>query len=336
MPFLAEFDARWQDAAEYLDALRRDLGEGRRLDLVPDYLTEQVALDEGTGMVIGPEAMGRALAARLAALPGLTLQREDILWAPSAENAFVAAQRFQSAARHDGQGLYGPPTGKMVRYTAMSESWCVAGALRAEWLLRDETAILEQIGISLEDGARMRLSQMPPLPPPPPAAVFSAVAAAPLIEKSREPEMPTPGNGNDDAWGHTLGDLVHRIMGGELSVIARHYDAAAELFYPGAIVGAGPRDAEAFWLGLRAAFPSAEFRVHHLLGAEEPLSPPRAAIRWSLSGKHDGHGAFGAPSGAKVNILGLTHAEFGPDGLRREWTLYDQPGVMAQILRSAG
>ena len=59
-------------------------------------------------------------------------------------------------------------------------------------------------------------------------------------------------------------------------------------------------------------------------------------IRWQLVGRHDGHGAFGAPTGAEVTVQGLTQAEFGPDGLRREWTLYDAPGVLAQILRRTG
>lgn len=316
MPFLAGFDARWQDATDYLETLRRDLCEGRRLDLVPDYLAEDIILHDGAAARIGPEAVGTAIAARLAALPGLTCVREDLLWAASDRNAFVAAQRFQTAARHDGPGLYGAPTGRALRYLAMSEQWCVSGRLRAAWELRDETAILSQIGVSLEEGARWRLAQMPEAPDPVPS--------------------PDPGRGNDDAWGHTLGDLVHRIMGGELSVIARHYDPAAELFHPGAVVGSGPREAEAFWLSLRSAFPSARFEVCHLLGAEEPLSPPRAAIRWQLVGRHDGHGAFGAPTGAEVTVQGLTQAEFGPDGLRREWTLYDAPGVLAQILRQTG
>ena len=59
-------------------------------------------------------------------------------------------------------------------------------------------------------------------------------------------------------------------------------------------------------------------------------------MRWSLTGRHDGHGSFGAPTGAEVPVLGMTHAEFGPDGLRREWTLIDRPGVLAQILRKTG
>lgn len=316
MGFLAGFDARWQDAASYLDALRRDLGEGQRLDLVPDYLAPDVLVQDGAATLSGPEAVGTALAARRAALPGLSLCGEETLWAASAQNAFVAAQRVQCRARHGGAGLYGAPSGKPLDYLEMSESFCISGALRAQWVLRDEAAILAQIGVSPEEGARWRLAQM----------------AGP----EDLPDMPDPGPGNDDAWGHTLGDLVHRIMSGDLSVIARHYDPAAELFQPGAVTGNGSEEAEAFWLGLRAALPSARFEVHHLLGAEEPLSPPRAAIRWTLTGRHDGHGAFGSPSGADVTVLGMTQAEFGPGGLRREWTLYDMPGVLAQILRARG
>jgi len=64
--------------------------------------------------------------------------------------------------------------------------------------------------------------------------------------------------------------------------------------------------------------------------------PPRAAIRWSLTGKHDGWGAFGAPTGAEVHVMGLSQAEFGPRGVRREWTLYDETAIWMQILAHSG
>jgi hypothetical protein len=69
---------------------------------------------------------------------------------------------------------------------------------------------------------------------------------------------------------------------------------------------------------------------------EEPNMPPRAALRWSLTGKHDGWGTFGAPTGAEVYVMGISHAEFGPRGLRREWTLYDETAIWMQILAHQG
>ena len=63
---------------------------------------------------------------------------------------------------------------------------------------------------------------------------------------------------------------------------------------------------------------------------------PRAAIRWSLTGKHDGWGTFGQPSGAEVHVMGISHAEFGPWGLRREYTLFDETVIWKQIAIKKG
>jgi hypothetical protein len=110
------------------------------------------------------------------------------------------------------------------------------------------------------------------------------------------------------------------------------YDRACHLGYPGGITAHGHEAADRFWMGLRAAFPKAEFTLHHVIGREDEMMSPRAAVRWSLWGRHTGWGAFGAPTGAMVYVLGITHAEFGPWGLRREYTLFDETAIWKQIL----
>ena len=95
-------------------------------------------------------------------------------------------------------------------------------------------------------------------------------------------------------------------------------------------------------MGLRAAFPDAAFRIEHVIGRDDPLMPPRAALRWSLHGKHSGWGRFGTPTGAEVYIMGMSQAEFGPFGnggepcVRREWTLIDETAIWKQILLKTG
>ncbi len=71
------------------------------------------------------------------------------------------------------------------------------------------------------------------------------------------------------------------------------------------------------------------------------MLPPRAAIRWSLDGKHEGPGAFAEPTGAHVHVMGICHAEFGPYGeqpptVRREWALFDEIAIWKQILMQMG
>ena len=89
-------------------------------------------------------------------------------------------------------------------------------------------------------------------------------------------------------------------------------------------------------MGLRASFPNAEFKIDHQIGRDDPMMPPRAAIRWSLHGKHDGWGSFGSPTGKDVYVLGICHSEFGLWGLRREYVIYDEAMVWKQILLQTG
>jgi hypothetical protein len=156
------------------------------------------------------------------------------------------------------------------------------------------------------------------------------------LTPANEISGPYTGRGNDNPWGARLADLLTRIMAADFAAIPATYDRAAQLEYPGGVTGHGPGDADRFWMTLRAAFPDAIFTLHHVIGRDDPLMPPRAAVRWSLYGRHSGWGGFGTPTGAMVHVLGITHAEFGPWGLRREFTLFDETAIWKQILLATG
>jgi hypothetical protein len=94
----------------------------------------------------------------------------------------------------------------------------------------------------------------------------------------------------------------------------------------------GTSAAKEFYIGLRSALPSASFKIEHQIGRHDQMLSPRSAIRWSLTGKHEGYGRYGTPTGAEVHVMGVSHAEFGPWGLRRETTLIDDIAIWKQIL----
>ena len=54
--------------------------------------------------------------------------------------------------------------------------------------------------------------------------------------------------------------------------------------------------------------------MHHQIGREDPLLSPRSAIRWSLTGKHDGWGSFGTPTGKQAALIALTIYLIGVGG----------------------
>lgn len=116
------------------------------------------------------------------------------------------------------------------------------------------------------------------------------------------------------------------------AVIGTDYDRAVHISHAGNVTGWGRPFAESQWMHFRTAFPDATFAIDQQIGRTDAGEPDCAAIRWSLSGTHSGYGLWGSPTGAPVRIMGFTHAEFGPWGLRREFTLWDQVSIWKQIL----
>ncbi|MEM7711832.1 MAG: nuclear transport factor 2 family protein, partial [Pseudomonadota bacterium] len=271
-------------------------------------------------LVVGNQDVIAATMATLAEFPDRTLLGEDVIWSGDAATGMLSSHRLLSRATHSGDGVYGPASGTTLKYRILADCHVTGTQIDDEWLIRDQGAIVRQLGWTPEAYA---------------ADLIAREGGPDACVKPLTPETnrvgPYIGRGNDNEWGIKLADTLSRIMEGDLRCISDVYDRACHLEYPGGIWGHSHGDADRFWMALRAAFPTAEFRLNHVMGREDPMMPPRAAVRWSLWGRHTGWGRFGTPTGAMVYVLGITHAEFGPWGLRREYTLFDETAVWKQI-----
>jgi len=250
---------------------------------------------------------------------------EDVIWSGSPEEGMLSSHRLHTTATHTHDGVYGKATGKKLSYRIIADCHAINNQINDEWLIRDQGAIVRQLGWDPKDFARDLINRE--------GGPDNCVA--PLTPNNDIPG-PYKGRGNDNEWGEKFVDVLTRIMGADMAVIPAEYDRAANLEYPGGLTTLSHDGADRFWVALRAAFPSAEFRIDHQIGRNDDMMPPRAAIRWSLWGRHDGWGTFGAPTGADVYVLGMTHVEFGPWGIRREWTIIDETAIWKQILLATG
>ncbi|MGR3480419.1 ester cyclase [Salipiger marinus] len=317
------FDPQFRDYPHYLREVaqtvwnRRGLGPGLTALWHPHVLLRRPA-----GLGFGPEALRAEVLELTAALPDHAALTEDVIWCGAPQVGMLGAQRLWARARHDGTGVFGTASGRRVAFRMMAELYAKDNRISDAWWIRDTGAILRQLGISVSDWARYRIS--------------GRDAETEPFRPAIDQPGPYTGRGNGTQWGQAFAALLSTLMTSEFSVIPAQYDAAARMAYPGGDPAHGHGGAERFWLGLRAAFPSAQFVIHHQIGVEDRLMPPRAALRWSLTGRHDGWGPFGRPSGAEVHVMGMSHAEFGPAGLRREWTLYDEAAVWMQIHCATG
>ena len=319
------FDPKFRDFPDYIIGITKEIWEDRGIHTLHDYYAPDIVVRSPMSLVVGNQNVIAATMATLHEFPDRTLLGEDVIWSGTPEDGMLSSHRLLSTATHLGDGVYGRATGKRLVYRIHADCHAKHNRIDDEWIVRDQGAIVRQLDWDPKAYAVELIKQeggpencTPPL--------------TPKIDQSG----PYKGEGNDNEWGGKLADILSRIMAADMSVIPNEYDRACHLGYAGGITDHGVGPADRFWMGLRAAFPSAEFKVDHVIGREEPMMPPRAAVRWSLWGRHDGWGAFGAPTHAQVYVMGITHAEFGPWGLRREYTLYDETAIWKQITLHTG
>lgn len=324
------FDPGFRDFPDYILGITKEIWEDRSIATLHRYYAPDIVVRSPGSVVVGNDNVIAATLATLAEFPDRQLLGEDVIWSGTPEAGMLSSHRIISTATHAGEGVYGPASGTKLRYRILADCHARANQIDDEWLIRDQGTIVRQLGWEPKAYA---------------ADLIAREGGPEACVRPCTPDTDVPGpyrgTGNDDPWGAQAATLLGAIMAGDLATISRGYDRAAHLEYPGHRTAHGHAGADRFWIGLRAAFPSAAFAIHHQIGRQDPLMPPRAALRWSLTGRHDGWGAFGAPSGAEVHVMGITHVEFGTLGaedarVRREYTLFDETAIWKQILMQTG
>ena len=320
------FNPKFNNFPDYINGITYEIWEEESgVEKLHEYYASDVVMRTPSSIIIGNEGVIAATEATLIEFPDRKLIGEDVIWSGSPEEGMLSSHRIVSTATHLGDGQFGKATGKKLTYRVIADCHAINNQINDEWLTRDRGSMVLQMGWTPENFARKEID----LEGGPDNCLrpFS-----PSIDQAG----PYNGKGNKNEWGERYSDVLNRIMSSDMSIIRQEYDRACQLEYPSGFTGHSYAEAEAFWMGLRSSFPSASFEIQHQIGREDSLMSPRAAVRWSLKGKHDGLGLFGEPTGAELYLMGISHAEFGPWGLRREYVVFDETAIWKQIILTTG
>lgn len=314
------FDPRFTDLPDYILKCTAQIWEGRDIAALDWHYGEDLIVRTPAGINQGNIAGKANTMATLTEFPDRQLFGEDVIWCGNDQSGFLSSHRIVSTATHRG-GSFGAAAGHQVTFRTIADTFCHENRVWDEWLIRDNGAIATQLGQTPKAAAQ--------------ALIDSGDLAFPLTPNS-DIVGPYTGVGNDNEWGQKHGEILQKIMNAEFGIIDRAYDRACHLALPCGVEAHGTAAAKEFFIGLRSALPLATFKIEHQIGRLDPMLSPRSAIRWSLTGNHEGYGRYGAPTGAEVHVMGVSHAEFGPWGLRQETTLIDDIAIWKQILLQTG
>ena len=320
------FDSKFKDLPDYILKITYQIWEHKDVESIMQYYAENIPVRSPSGVIFGPEAVVKATKATQQEFPDRQLLGEEVIWIGNEENDFLSSHRILSTATHQNDGMYGPATGKKIVYRVIADCACRNNQVYDEWLVRDQGAIIRQIGLDPKMYAANLMQE----------EGGAEKCSIPFNENTPlGGDYTSPVISNENT-GTRYADILKSIMNKDIGSVENNYDRAIQQEQPGGFTAHGTEEVGQFWKILLSAFPDAKFTIEHISFIDEKDQPKKAAIRWALVGSHSGKGNFGDPSNAQVYIMGISHAEFGPRGIKNEWVLFDETIIWKQILMKTG
>jgi hypothetical protein len=320
------FDNKFTNLTDYILKITYQIWENKDVESIMQYYAENVPVRSPSGVIYGPEAVVKATKATQQEFPDRQLLGEDVIWIGNEENGFLSSHRILSKAIHQSDGIYGPATSKKIVYRVIADCACRNNQVYDEWLVRDQGSIVRQIGIEPKIFAANQIQSEGGFD----RCSIPFNASIKIESKYVAPPQPSFNTGED------YGSILNNIMNNSTNIFQESYDRSVRQEQAGGTTGYGRDEVENFWMNLRSSFPDAIFTLEHRSYLREDKQPNKAAIRWSLVGKHSGNGLFGSPTHADVYVMGICHAEFNSQGIKNEWVLFDETAVWKQILLKTG
>ena len=307
---------------DFIYGITREIWEERGIGAKLDkYYAPDILLRAATGFTGSNAGVTAQTLQTLHQFPDRQLVGEDVIWTGYGDGSFLSSHRLTSVMTHTGDGILGRAQGKRVRSRIIADCWVKNQVVVEEWLVRDQAAFARCLGLEPQALAREMAER----------DIRDGVPVSYFVPAHDKPGRFKPEVQDDATVANVVRSLTRLWHHKETAAIDDLYFHGAALHAPGGDVLYGKRDIDTFVLGYLAAFPDAAFKVESALVNREPEQPVRVALRWSLTGAHTGFGHFGAPTGAPVYVMGMSHLHVTQGRVTTEYLVTDEVSVWKQI-----
>jgi hypothetical protein len=268
------FDKKYKDFPDYILKITKQIWEGKDVDSIGEFYTDNIPVRSPFGITYGNKPVIEATYNTLKEFPNRQLLGEDVIWNGNDDKGYHSSHRILSKGTHLGDGFYGKPTGKDIYYRVIADCACKGNQVYDEWIVRDQGAMVRQIGYTPKEFAQIMIDKEGGLE-----------KAKKLFDKNDiKPSDYQPEKIKKDSAGQKYSEILSKVF--EEGYDFNDYNRASNIYWPGNKLGHGREDISKFWNSLKDIFTDIKFTIEHVGYLDESNKNPRASIRWFLEGLH--------------------------------------------------
>lgn len=256
---------------------------------------------------------------------------EDVIWEQRGPTGFISSHRVLKTGTHKGFWTYGAPTGRDWISRTVAHCTVQDGKIVEEWLIRDEYAVLQSLGLD-PYAVAADLAQLSPVTG---ERMTVSGDAGPWAGEYLNPTIEGISGKRPLCWQNEC-DMIGQMFAEVWN--KRRFDRATDYCDPKVVCHSvrmrRVQGIDAYQnevIDLLAAFPDGEMELRDVVACYSEDLGLRIAAIWILHGSYSGVPLYGHPTRSPVKVLGASHYEIHDGKILREWRIYDEIAVMAQI-----
>ena len=303
---------------DFIYQITQEIWENKKVENIRKYYAEDVIVRSPSITTFDCDKVVEATYKTLNQFPDRELIGEDVISCGSIDQTYLSSHRILSTGTHIGEGVYGKPTGKKVIYRVIADCLVRENKVIEEWIIRDEKSILNQLGIQTYDYVKQKIKE----------GIYTKNDINLIKNCFRiKNKIPACESENINKYKNHFLNIIK-----DQSNIYHLYERSAQLYWIGGEVVYTFNKIFEKWKLFLSCFNISKCEISNNISLNQKNMRPRASIRWRLICKHSQNGIFGTPTNKDVEIFGISHAEFGKNGIVREFILIDEISIWKQIL----
>ncbi len=315
------------DIVDYILGITFEIWEQRGVELIRRYYADDCVVWGLDGITHGADAVVATTHATLEAFPDRLLLGEDVIWSGSRTDGYYSSHRLLTTMTNEGPTPYGPATGRHVRLCNIADCVVENGVITREWLVRDNLALVRQLGLDPVEAAHVMRDRRP--------GDHADWLAEETWRVTQTPRS-TPGTArrvspidDPDAFAR---HVVAGLWESDRAAVAQYYAPYCALHRAPDMHVSGRDAISALFADLRAALGAPRYSVDHVASQPCGSGGIDIAVRWSIAGTHRAamHGV--QPTDRPVYVMGISHWRCIAGRIAIDKTVFDGLALLAQLV----
>jgi predicted ester cyclase len=321
------FEDTYVDIVDYIIRITDRIWEDQDVGYIYDTYAPGCFVYDDSGAHIGVERIVSGTMSSIHAFPDATHVADDVIWAGNDEEGFVTSHRYVNTAHHLGAWRWGPATGRKINLWGIANCVVRENEIYEEWVLYNMCSRLSQVGVDLRWAAREYGNEL---------ATVRADRHLPEVARldgPRHPQYYPDSTADHFDVEHFARKLWHDLYNRrDLSAVDRAYSSTVRWNGTSDRVGYGRGDVRGQACALLATFPDLAMYVDEVYWMGNDTDGYRVSLRWTALGTHRGYALYGAPTGRRVHLWGISQLYVSDFRITEEWSCFNEFDVLAQLL----